>query len=77
VVRTSAEEVDELRTEALELESITPTYPRRESYTEDSGASLASYIKRLSKTLEVPFLPEDKSVYVFGTRRVYIKREHG
>ena len=59
----------------MEMQARTVTYvPYKNDPTD---AALADYINSRSEPMPVPFTREDKGVYLFGTKRVFIKVENG
>lgn len=68
-------ELDVLREMVVELQKQKPCYvPMKEDAID---CALADYINTRMDPLEVPFTREEVGIYLFGTKRVFIKLENG
>ena len=68
-------EIDILRRMVTELQRQHPTYiPVKDDPVD---LAISEYCNARAKPLDVPFLREDQGIYVFGSKRVFIKMENG
>ncbi len=68
-------EIECLRRIVTELQSRSSVYiPIKEDQVDHA---LSEYINARDKPLEVPFCREDKGIYLFGSKRVFVKVENG
>ena len=68
-------EIDILRRMVTELQRQRPTYiPVKDDPVD---LAISEYCNARSKPLDVPFLREDQGIYIFGSKRVFIKMENG
>jgi hypothetical protein len=68
-------EIEILRRMVTELQRQHPTYiPVKDDPVD---LAISEYCNARAKPLDVPFLREDQGIYVFGSKRVFIKMENG
>lgn len=74
-VESYEEEVTDLKSTVQRLQARRPVYvPARE---DPIDLALADFINTRNLPLDVHFEREDHGIYVFGTKRVFIKLEQG
>ena len=39
--------------------------------------AMAEYINSLENPLDIPFIREEQGIYIFGTKRIYVKVDNG
>ncbi len=67
--------MEALKEAITKLKRKVPTYtPLR---TDPTDMALGKYLNQISMTLEVPFTQEERDIYIFGTKRLFIKKEKG
>jgi hypothetical protein len=68
-------EIECLRRIVMELQSRSAVYiPIKEDPVD---YALSEYINAREKPLEIPFCREDRGIYIFGSKRVFVKVEQG
>lgn len=68
-------EIEDLQELVVELKKAIPVYIPFKNDPIDSA--MADYINTRDKALDVPFVREEEGLYLFGTKRVFIKLENG
>jgi len=69
------EEMDEVKLQVLQLQHQSSTYTPSKDDPVDSA--LAEFLNARSQPLLVPFQRQDRDLYLFGTRRIFMKLENG
>jgi hypothetical protein len=68
-------EIEALKTLVVQLRSRRPVYVSMKDDPVDSA--LGEYINRREDPLMVPMIREDREIYTFGTKRIFIRVEQG
>lgn len=69
------EEMDEVKLQVLQLQHQSSTYTPSKDDPVDSA--LAEFLNARTQPLLVPFQRQDRDLYLFGTRRIFMKLENG
>lgn len=68
------EEILILRDIITELQRRIPYYPVKDDIIDQA---MADYINSLSEPLKIPFVREDEGIYLFGSKKVFVKLDNG
>lgn len=75
MVESQEEEMDDMKLQVLQLQHQTSTYVPTKDDPVD--AALAEFLSARNQPLLVPFQRQDRDLYLFGTRRIFMKLENG